>query len=249
MNHRLHEMSIWDPGDDVRRVMVIAAHPDDIDFGAAGSVAALTDNGVEVSYCIVTNGDAGGSDRDLSRDEIARIRQDEQRAAAATVGVDDVVFLGYPDGRLVCTIELRRDLSRQIRIVRPDRVISPSPERMWETIFASHPDHLAAGEAALCAVYPDARNIFAHPELFETEGLEEHTVDELWLMADPAPNMAVDITSSFERKLAALRCHISQVGDGRDVDDHLRKIGHRLAHDAGLPAGSFAEAFRVVKTS
>ncbi|MHB8319998.1 MAG: PIG-L deacetylase family protein [Acidimicrobiales bacterium] len=245
----LPDLSVWKPRDGVRRVMVIAAHPDDIDFGAAGSVAVLTENDVEVSYCVVTNGDAGGFDDRISREEMARIRQEEQRAAAGCVGVNDVVFLGYPDGRVESTIELRRDLSRQIRVARPDRVIAPSPERMWNRIFASHPDHLATGEAAVCAVYPDSRNPFAHPELLESERLEPHTVAEMWLMADPNPNVAVDVTNSFERKLAALRCHSSQVGDGDDLRRHLGEIGSTLATSAGLPAGSLAEAFRVVKTA
>ena len=146
-------------------MLVVTAHPDDVDFGTAGTVAAFTRAGLEVTYCIATNGDAGGSDRAMSRADMAALRQGEQRAAAAEVGVTDVRFLGHPDGRLLPTIELRRDISRVIRQVRPERVLCPSPERRWDFIYASHPDHLAAGEAAVCAVYPDARNPFAHPEL------------------------------------------------------------------------------------
>ncbi len=151
---------------------MVTAHPDDVDFGAAGAVAAFTSAGVEVTYCIVTNGQAGGSDRTMSRAEMAALRQDEQRAAAAVVGVNDVRFLGHPDGTVQASLQLRRDISRVIRQVRPERVITQSPERNWDAIYASHPDHLAAGEAAVCAVYPDARNPFAHPELLEDEGLE-----------------------------------------------------------------------------
>ena len=155
---------------------MVTAHPDDVDFGAAGTVAAFTAAGVEVTYCIVTDGDAGGSDRPMPRVEMAALRQDEQRAAAAVVGVSDVRFLGHPDGMVQATLELRRDISRVIRQVRPERVITQSPERNWDAIFASHPDHLAAGEAAVCAVYPDARNPFAHPELLDEEGLEPWSV-------------------------------------------------------------------------
>ena len=155
---------------------MVTAHPDDVDFGAAGTVAAFTAAGVEVTYCIVTNGDAGGSDRTMSRAEMAALRQDEQRAAAAVVGVTDVRFLGHPDGMVQATLGLRRDISRVIRQVRPERVITQSPERNWDAIYASHPDHLAAGEAAVCAVYPDARNPFAHPELLGDEGLEPWSV-------------------------------------------------------------------------
>ncbi|HTZ08097.1 MAG TPA: PIG-L family deacetylase, partial [Acidimicrobiales bacterium] len=147
-----------DRGDGVGRILVVTAHPDDVDFGVAGSVAAWTKAGVAVSYCIVTDGDAGGSDRTVTRSSMATLRRQEQRAAAAEVGVSDVVFLGYPDGRLTPSIDLRRDISRQIRRVRPERLVAQSPERLWDRIGASHPDHLAAGEAAVASVYPDARN-------------------------------------------------------------------------------------------
>src|SRR5580658_7379735 len=205
----------------VERILVVTAHPDDVDFGVAGSVASWVKSGIDVKYCIVTDGDAGGSDRTISRPEMAVIRRDEQRAAAAEVGVTDVTFLGYPDGRLVPSIELRRDISRQVRVHRPERLVCQSPERMWERIGASHPDHLAAGEAAVCAAYPDARNPFAHPELLE-EGLEPFAVSELWMMAAPGANRAVDVTDTFDRKIAALLCHRSQVGDGEGLEDRLR---------------------------
>ena len=135
---------------------MVTAHPDDVDFGAAGTVAAFTAAGLEVTYCIATSGESGGSDRTMSRTEMAALRQDEQRAAAAVVGVSDVRFLGFPDGMVETTRELRRDISRVIRQVRPERVLTQSPERNLEFIFASHPDHLATGEAAVDAVYPDA---------------------------------------------------------------------------------------------
>jgi LmbE family N-acetylglucosaminyl deacetylase len=175
------------------------------------------------------------------------IRRDEQRAAAAEVGVNDVVFLGYPDGRLTPSIELRRDISRQIRLVRPDRLVCQSPDRLWDRIGASHPDHLAAGEASVCAVYPDARNPFAHPELL-AEGLEPHTVPEMWLMAAPDPNRAVDITDTFDRKLAALHRHRSQVGEGEWLEERIRTWVEGAARQAGLGEGQLAELFRVVST-
>src|SRR6266545_246995 len=153
--------------DEVERALVIVAHPDDVDFGAAGTVSTWTGAGIDVTYCIVTDGDAGGFDPSVPRAEIPGIRRAEQTAAAKEVGVADISFLGYPDGRLTATLELRRDLARVIRQVRPQRVLCPSPERNWQRIFASHPDHLAAGEASLAAVYPDARNPFAHPELLD----------------------------------------------------------------------------------
>ena len=240
---------IVDPGTEgVERVLVVTAHPDDVDFGAAGSVATWTEAGVSVAYCTATDGEAGGSDRTVSRADMAATRQREQRAAAAEVGVTDVTFLGYPDGRLTPTLDLRRDISRVIRRFRPDRVVAQSPERNWARVFASHPDHLAAGEAAACAVYPDARNPFAHPELLEVEGLEPHIVPELWIMATERADRVVDATAQFDRKLAALRSHRSQVGDGAHLQQLLRSWMAGTALAAGMPDGRLAEAFHVVHT-
>jgi LmbE family N-acetylglucosaminyl deacetylase len=236
------------PTDDpsgVERILVVTAHPDDVDFGVAGSVATWVKSGIEVAYCIVTDGDAGGSDRSITRSEMAVIRRQEQRAAAAEVGVTDVTFLGYPDGRVLPSIELRRDISRQVRIHRPERLVCQSPDRMWDRIGASHPDHLAAGEAAVCAAYPDARNPFAHPELLE-EGLEPHAVAEIWMMAAPGTNRVVDVTDTFDRKIAALLCHRSQVGDAEGLDARLRQWLSAGAYAAGLPEGRLAESFQVV---
>ena len=232
----------------VERVLVITAHPDDVDFGAAGSVATWTDAGIEVTYCLISNGDAGGSDRNQSREDMARLRQEEQRAAAAIVGVHDLRFLGYPDGRLEATLDLRRDLSRVIRQVRPQRVVAQSPERVFDRIYASHPDHLAAGEAALCAVYPDSRNPFAHPELLD-EGWEPWTVGEVLLTATRDTDVVVDTTAALDRKVAALRCHASQHDDPTPYTDLLRTWGAATAAAAGLPEGHVAEAFLRVVTA
>jgi len=230
-----------------RTVLVVTAHPDDVDFGAGGTVATWTDAGVEVAYCIVTDGDAGGFDRRIPRPEMAALRRDEQRAAAKTLGVESVTFLGYPDGRLTASIELRRDIARVIRQVRPDTVLCQSPERFWDRLPASHPDHLAAGEATICAVYPDARNPFAHPELLD-EGLEPHTVGEVWLMATPRADRFVDVTGAVDRKLAALRCHASQHPDVAAMEERVRSWMVATATAAGLGAGRAAEAFQVVRT-
>ena len=230
-------------------MLVVTAHPDDVDFGSAGTVAAFTSAGLEVTYCIVTNGDAGGSDRSMSRADMAVLRQDEQRAAAAVVGVSDVRFLGYPDGMVQATIELRRDISRVIRQVRPERVVTQSPERNLEFIYASHPDHLAAGEAAVDAVYPDARNPFAHPELLNVERLEPWTVPELWIMGPGGDHtgVAVDTTATVDRKVAALMCHKSQMPDPDGVEQRVRDWARGNADLAGLGEGRFAELFRVIR--
>lgn len=232
--------------DEIERALVVVAHPDDIDFGAAGTVATWTDAGVHVTYCLCTDGDAGGFDPEVPREAIAGIRQAEQRAAAATVGAEDVVFLGYPDGQLTPSFELRRDISRVIRQVRPQRVLIQSPEISWDRLPASHPDHRAAGEAALCAVYPDARNPFTHTSLLEQEGLDAWTVHDLWVMGVPEPNHWVDITDTFDRKLAALRAHHSQTAHMDDLEDLLTGWGVHQAEQAGLPAGRLAEPFRRV---
>jgi LmbE family N-acetylglucosaminyl deacetylase len=233
---------------EIGRILVIAAHPDDVDFGAAGTIAGWTDAGLEVSYCIVTNGDAGGSDPSVSRADMAVIRQAEQTAAAKQVGVHDLHFLGYPDGRVEPTIGLRRDLARVIRLLRPDRVVCPSPERNYLRMGVSHPDHRAVGTAALDAVYPDARNPFAFPELLTEEKLEPWTVREVWISGSPAPDHYVDITDTFGRKVAALRAHGTQIKDPDGLADMLRVWLSRAAAQAGLPEGRLAESFQVLQS-
>ena len=233
---------------EIERILVITAHPDDVDFGAAGTVATFTDAGFEVVYCIVTDGDAGGSDPSVSRPDMAVLRRAEQTAAAKCVGVTDLRFLGYADGYVEPTIALRRDLARVIRQVRPDRVLCPSPDRNYARVGASHPDHRAVGNAALDAVYPDARNQFAFPELLADEGLEPWTVREVWVMASPNAAHYVDITEAFDRKMAALRAHVSQTGNVTDLETFLRGWLSRSAQAAGFGEGRLAEAFQVLST-
>ncbi len=230
------------------KVLVVSAHPDDVDFGAAGSVAVWTDQGIEVEYCIVTDGSAGSADPAVEVAVLREIRQHEQRKAAAEVGVSEVHFLGYPDGALQVSLELRRDIARVIRMVKPQRVVCQSPERNWDRIRASHPDHLAAGEATLQAVYPDARNPYSYPELLAA-GLEPHVVEQVWLMASPRATQAVDITAVIERKIAALHCHVSQLTDPERIDDMIREWGSANALALGLAAGRLAESFQVVETA
>ena len=232
----------------VERALVVVAHPDDVDFGAAGTIATWTDEGIEVTYCMVTDGDAGGFDPAVAREDIGGIRQDEQRAAAKEVGVHDVRFLGYPDGQLSASFDLRRDISRVVRQVRPQRMLIQSPEINWERIGASHPDHRAAGEAALCAVYPDARNPFTHLEL-AAEGLAAWTVHDLWVMTAGATgaNRFVDVTGTFERKVAALRRHASQTSHMPELEQMLRGWLSMTAVAGGLGEDRLAESFRVVQ--
>jgi LmbE family N-acetylglucosaminyl deacetylase len=227
------------------RALVIVAHPDDIDFGMAGTIATLTRKGVEVSYCLVTSGEAGPPD-DADRDELRTRREAEQRSAASVVGVHDVRFLGYPDGRVESGLILRRDLSRVIRDVRPDLVIAQSSDRVWDRVYFSHPDHLAVGEATACAVYPDSRNRWSHVELLD-EGLEPHAVARMWLIG-LEPNLFVDITDVIDLKVQALLSHQSQVGERDGIAELIRNWAADNAKLAGWAEGRFAEAFREVDT-
>ena len=213
---------------------------------AAGTVASLVAAGVAVTYCVVTDGDAGGFDPEVPRAEIPGIRRAEQVAAAAVLGVRDVRFLGYRDGELTVSQELRRDITRVIRQVQPQRVMTMSPERNWDHISASHPDHLAAGEATVQAIYPDARNQFAHPTLLTDEGLGEWHVEELWLLGSPTPDVFVDVTEHLPAKLAALRAHVSQTEHMADLDTMIRASMSQAAERGGLPAGRLAETFQTV---
>jgi len=237
------------PVEEVRRALVVTAHPDDVDFGAAGTVASWTSAGIEVTYCICTSGEAAG-DGTVGPAETAATRQAEQRAAAALLDVADVVFLDHPDGAVEPTLALRRDITRVIRTVRPDRVLTWSPEINWDHVATTHPDHRAVGMATFAAVYPDARNPNAHPELL-ADGLTAWTVPELWLADAPAPlrNHAVDVTDVFDLRMAALHSHVSQVGAGTELDEGMRARCAEIAAKHGLPDGRLAEEFQVVDTS
>lgn len=228
---------------DFLRILAVMAHPDDVDFGAAGTIAQWTAAGHQVTYCVITDGDAGGFDPAVPRTEIPSIRRAEQVAAAAAVGVSDVRFLGYRDGELTVTHELRRDISRVIRQVRPQRMVIQSPERNWQRIPASHPDHLAAGEAAMAAIYPDARNPFAHPVLLNDEGLDAWTVPEVWVIGAPQNNHWVDVTDTFDHKLAAIRAHTSQIANPDELDERIRGWLHAEALTAGFGDDRLAEGF------
>lgn len=233
---------------EIKQVLVINAHPDDSDFGASGTIAQWVKAGIRVSYVFCTNGDQGGEESGFTKEEMPAIRQREQREAGAVIGVTDITFLNYIDGHLEATLQLRKDLVRQIRRVQPDRMLCQSPERNWDRIGASHPDHLAAGEAAIQAVYPDARNPFAFTDLMEKEGLQPWRVREVWMMGFAHPDHWVDITDTFEMKLAALRAHASQTAHNEELESMLREWGTRNAGIGGLPEGRIAEAFKIVNT-
>jgi LmbE family N-acetylglucosaminyl deacetylase len=233
------------PDREIERALVVVAHPDDVDFWAGGTVACWTSAGITVTYCVLTDGDSGGFDPRIPRSAIPDIRRDEQEAAARELGVSDVRFFGYPDGRLEPSYALRRDIARVIRQVRPERVLTWTPEWSWRRFHRNHPDHRAVGEAVLGAVFPDARNPFAHPELLR-DGLEPWKVNEVWLMGAPIPNHYVDITNALDRKLAALRAHPSQTAHRDTLEEDVRERLAPNTEAAGLPRGHLAEAFQVV---
>ncbi|MGA0113194.1 MAG: PIG-L deacetylase family protein [Candidatus Nanopelagicaceae bacterium] len=233
--------------DEIKRVLVVMAHPDDCDFGAGGTIAQWSAKGIQVSYCIITNGDQGGEESGIPLEEMAQVRQKEQRDAGAELGVSDITYLNYRDGWLMPSIELRKEIVKAIRIAKPDRMVVQSPERNWERIFASHPDHLAAGETAIQAVYPDARNPYAFTDLKEA-GFEPWRVREVWMTGSPTPNHFVDITDTFNKKMAALHAHVSQTAHNKELEKMVREWGERNAQAQGLAAGRVVEVFKVINT-
>jgi LmbE family N-acetylglucosaminyl deacetylase len=225
------------------RILGIFAHPDDAEFTCGGSAALWADQGAQITYVVVTNGAAGSNDPNQDLAELVKIREAEQRAACAVLGVQEVIFLGYADGSLQPTIELRRELTRIIRRLKPDRVITGDPTAVfYGTDYINHPDHRAAAEAAIYAVLPSAVTRPIFPELL-AEGYEPHQVKEVYVSGDEAHNNThIDISSTLDRKIEALRCHKSQLdpGDGQWIRDWAAESGKA----GGL---AFAESFRVMK--
>lgn len=248
-----------------RRVLAFGAHPDDLDFGAAATVAALIRAGVEVTYCVMTDGDAGGFDAD-THDTIIERRHQEQRDAAAHLGVQQVEFMGERDGYLEPNHRVRSQVVALMRRHRPDVVIGMHPERDWTRLQRSHPDHLAAGEAVVRASYPAVENAFAYPELLE-QGLEPFHLRWLLLFGGPQQhqNLLLDVTGSEQDKLTALRHHLSQHPDVSRMEDFVLGSmadlhrGARARSASGAPVqpdveasqGSvrYAEAFHLVEVN
>lgn len=230
------------------RVVVIVAHPDDAEYGAAGTLAVLHREGWELHYVICTDGAAGSLDPTRDASTLAERRRREQIEAAVVVGArqDNVHFLGFPDGQLYPDLELRKAIARKIRLIRPHRAIVPNPEWDFNLIAASHPDHRAVGEAALDAIYPDARNPLAFPDI----DLPAWTVEETWIMAHHHDLQAVDITETFAIKLDALHCHQSQTShlDRHELSNLLYGWHESVADSHGFGAGHLAESFRMIDT-
>ncbi len=226
---------------DVERILVVVAHPDDAEFWLGGTAAIWTGSGIAVTYLVLTDGDAGGFDPAIPRSEIPQIRRAEQEQAAEVLGVSDVRFAGLVEGGIDGMDHwLHQELVRVLRQVRPQRVVTWSPEWNWERFRSCHPDHLATGAAVLRAIYPDAGNRFALPNLLDDEGLEPWTVDEVWLINSPAQevNRYVDVTDAFDRKVAAVSAYPSQVKDQAALRERLRDRIAANTAAAGLPAGA-----------
>ena len=226
-------------------VLVVAPHPDDAEFGAGGTVAGWTKEGRQVVFVVCTSGDKGTSDRDMAPERLAEIREKEQREAAGVLGVREVVFLGHPDQGLEDTPEFRKQIVRLLRAYRPGTVVTSDPYRR----YISHRDHRITGQVVLDAVYPYARDHMAYPDLLE-EGLEPHKVRELLFWDSEDVNFRSDITGTFDRKAAALRCHESQMGEiartlgTQDLESWLRPLSELLAEGEDF---ELAEAFHRVE--
>ncbi len=232
-----------------QRVLIVMAHPDDAEFICAGTVARWVSEGSEVIYVLVTSGDKGSNDPTMTGDRLVAVREAEQLEAARILGVAHVEFLRYRDAEVVADLGLRRDLVRVMRRFKPDAVVCQDPTaRYFGQQYIQHPDHIAVGEATLAAVFPSVRDRLTFPELLE-EGLEPHIVRHVYLAGAREPDVFVDITQFFDRKLAALRAHRSQLGDW-DPEPALRLWAQDTAAEArrrGWPGAEqmlLAEAFK-----
>jgi len=222
-------------------VLGIAAHPDDLDFGASGTMAKFAKQGADVHYLIITDGSKGSDDPKVSSTELIKIREDEQRNAVKAVGGKSVTFLGYPDGELEITLGLKKDLVKVIRTIKPDVVITMDPSVLYsvERGFINHPDHRAAGQATLDSVFPLARDHMVFPELF-ADGYLPHKTPTILLTNFETNSFVVDITDTFDNKIAALKAHTSQVGNIDEVKGWMSEIAETI----GKPLGyKYAEAF------
>ena len=226
---------------DIERAMVIYAHPDDAEFMVAGTVAKWAKAGVEVTYCMVTNGASGSQDPKMTREKLRAIRYAEQRKAAKVLGVKHVVFLGYEDGYLYPTLEVRKDVARQVRIHKPDVIIAMDPQFRVSDEYINHPDHIAAGEVALRTINPDASTRQMFPELWRDEKLEPHKPKALFLETFGDGGTVIDITDTMETKIKALLLHHSQLGP--EAEGFVRDWNKRTGKSKGY---KFGESFKVI---
>lgn len=225
-----------------QRILVVLAHPDDPEFFCGASIARWRDAGHLVSYCLLTCGDKGTKDRTLTSEDLCGIRHEEQMAAAKILGVTRVRFLDYPDGYLVPDLNLRKDITREIRREKPDILVTCDPLNLYiHDSYINHPDHRAAGQAALDAVFPAARDHLNFVELWRDEGLEPHIVREVWVSLPLEPNVRLDVTEYWEVKIRALSEHKSQIDDFKALAERMRK---RTTGDTTPENPRYEEPFR-----
>jgi LmbE family N-acetylglucosaminyl deacetylase len=238
----LIEVDTPDNWETPQHILVVLAHPDDPEFFCGGTIARWIKAGHQVSYCLLTCGDKGTDRRDLTPDDLCSIRQNEQRAAAEVLGVHHVLFLDHPDGYLVPDLELRKEITRVIRQEKPDVLVTCDPTNLYvRETYINHPDHRAAGQATLDAVFPAARDHLNFIELWRDENLEPHNVREVWISLPKEANLSIDITEHWELKLLALREHSSQIGDPAQLEERLRA---RHTPDSNLEDPRYEEHFR-----
>ncbi len=232
---------------DVSKVLVLTAHPDDVDFGSAGTLARWAAGGIEIHLTVVTGGGAGGFSDEARGDDVVSRRRDEQRQAAEVVGIASVEFWDYPDGDLHVSADLLKKVVEVGRRVRPDLILTHHPERDYTSFQKSHPDHLAVGQAVTHAVYPSLENPYAYPELLEA-GLEPHKLRHLWYFAQPEhlTNMAVEISSTVDTKIEALLKHASQHPDVEKMQQFVRQQAAHMAQQVNAAEWTAAETFHAV---
>jgi LmbE family N-acetylglucosaminyl deacetylase len=231
-----------DAWDSAQRILVILAHPDDPEFFCGGTIARWTQRGHHVSYYLLTCGDKGTKDFNITPDQLCSTRQAEQRAAAAVLGVHQVNFLSYPDGYLVPDLKLRRDVTRILRQEQPDIVVTCDPLTLYTREGRlNHPDHRAAGQAVLDAVFPAARDFLYFIDLWQDEKLGPHAVREVWVSLTLEPDVRLDVTEYWETKICALYEHCSQIPDRQALAERMRS---RLAPGATMDAPRYEEGFR-----
>jgi len=224
-----------------KKILVVLAHPDDPEFFCGGSIAHWTESGHHISYLLLTCGDKGASDSAIDTKELCVDRHQEQRAAAAVLGVSDIYFLDYPDGYLIPDLKLRREITRFIRMLRPDILVTCDPRTLTvNDNRINHPDHRAAGQATLDAVFPASGNPLFFPELLE-EGLKPHSPHEVWICGTQIPNICIDVTQYWEKKITALHEHRSQVGDQLALDKRMRS---RRTPDSTEEKPRYEESFQ-----
>jgi LmbE family N-acetylglucosaminyl deacetylase len=220
------------------RVLVVAAHPDDPEFLAGGTIARFAKEGHEIAYVIVTNGNKGSGDRSATSEGLVPIRESEQRRAAAVLGVKRLEFLGYEDGELEDTRALRRDITREIRRWQPGVIVTLNPRRSYGHFPLWHRDHRVTGRVVLDCVYPLARDHLAFPELLPD--YEPHKVREVYTIQWDQPALVVDITETIDLKFEAARCHASQVADFEAFEERMRQRAAALGKEKGY---AYAEGF------